>query len=88
MGLWLARLHSLRLLQVASKDGGQAASAAKGAAKGDAPPLCATYGAWTPPKQRKEAHMGRCTAIGCMGHLPFENMRTALGGNLLKVCCG
>jgi hypothetical protein len=52
---------------------------------GDAPPLCATYGSWTMPKHRKPAHMGRCTAIGCMGHLPFENMRTALGGELLKV---
>ena len=52
--------------------------------KSDAPPLCATYGAWTEPKKRKVAHQGRCTAIGCLGHLPFENMRAALGGELLK----
>jgi len=51
----------------------------------DRPPLCATYGDWTMPKHRKPSHLGRCTAIGCMGHLPFENMRTALGAELLKV---
>jgi len=53
--------------------------------KKDAPPLCATYGAWTPPKQRKQAQKNRCTALGCMGHLPFENMKTALGADILKV---
>jgi hypothetical protein len=50
----------------------------------DAPPLCATYGAWTEPKQRKPAHQARCTAIGCLGHLPFETMRAALGSDLLR----
>jgi hypothetical protein len=54
-------------------------------AKRDAPPLCATYGDWIPPKQRKASQKDRCNAIGCMGHLPFENMKTALGPDLVKV---
>ena len=37
-----------------------------------------------PKERRSNALKQRCTALGCLGHLPHEAMRGALGGEILK----
>ena len=73
-----------RALGTSGSNSGGGGSGGSGGSGGDSPPLCATYGGWVAPKERRPALKQRCTALGCLGHLPHDAMRTALGGEILK----
>ena len=48
------------------------------------PPLCATYGDWTRPRDRTGIDQHRCTVLGCLGHLTLPRLREAFGPQLLR----
>ena len=81
-GEWWFHLDCGAKMANTNNDGGGGGGGGGGA--NNAPPLCATYGKWVAPKERRPALKQRCTALGCLGHLPHEAMRSALGGELLK----
>jgi hypothetical protein len=50
-----------------------------------APPLCATFGAWTRPRDRVGLDQHRCTVLGCgLGHLTLPRMKEAFGPTLWR----
>jgi len=59
--------------------------ASQASGSSSAPPLCATYGDWVRPKDRKGADIHKCTVLGCgLGHLTLPRVREAIGPDLFK----